>query len=246
MHHCCKWLNTFIYLFIFNQNIKIMKRNILIPASIALALAAFSITGCQKDDTTVPVITLNGLSSVTSSLNATYTDEGATANDDQDGDLTASITVTNPVNKDLTGTYTVTYTVTDAAGNTATETRTVIIKNDAEAAWAGTYSVHEDCGDPAVSDYPQVVSASTTINNRITFNKFANYTNNTGIYANITGTNIDLPSQIATGLGLPPISDTHTFSGTGGKTSTGFTITFTDLNTTAGGAAATCTATFTK
>ena len=50
---------------------------------------------------------------------------GATATDSYDGDLTSSITVSSNVDTNTVGTYTVTYTVSDAAGNQATETRTV-------------------------------------------------------------------------------------------------------------------------
>ncbi len=54
-----------------------------------------------------------------------YADPGATANDCYDGDLTDSISVVSTVNTSAAGVYTITYTVTDAAGNTATATRTV-------------------------------------------------------------------------------------------------------------------------
>ncbi|MBI5004832.1 MAG: DUF5011 domain-containing protein, partial [Candidatus Lloydbacteria bacterium] len=76
-------------------------------------------TGTPVLDSTPPVITLSGLSIVTLAQNDTYTDAGATALDDTDGDLTANIIVNNPVNTQATSTYTVTYDVTDAAGNQA-------------------------------------------------------------------------------------------------------------------------------
>ncbi len=78
-------------------------------------------------DTTAPVITLNGSSSVDVNQGATYTDLGATAVDNVDGDITASIIVGgDSVNTNVIGSYVVTYNVNDAAGNPATEvTRTV-------------------------------------------------------------------------------------------------------------------------
>ena len=77
-------------------------------------------------DTTIPVITLVGDATVTIEVGDTYTDAGATATDNYDGDLTSSIVTVNPVDTDTVGTYTVTYNVTDANGNTAVEvTRTV-------------------------------------------------------------------------------------------------------------------------
>ena len=76
-------------------------------------------------DTTAPVITISGANPVDVDLGTTYNDAGATATDAYDGDLTASITVSSNVDTNTVGTYTVTYTVSDAAGNQATETRTV-------------------------------------------------------------------------------------------------------------------------
>ncbi len=71
-------------------------------------------------DTEPPVITINGATTVSVNQGATYTDEGATASDNVDGDITANITVTSTVDLSTVGTYTVTYNVSDAAGNAAT------------------------------------------------------------------------------------------------------------------------------
>ena len=76
-------------------------------------------------DTTAPVITISGANPVDVDLGTTYNDAGASATDANDGDLTSSITVSSNVDTSTVGTYTVTYTVSDAAGNQATETRTV-------------------------------------------------------------------------------------------------------------------------
>ena len=77
-------------------------------------------------DVTIPVITRNGASPVTVSQGATYTDAGATATDNVDGNITARIVVVNPVNTGVVGTYTVTYNVKDNANNSAVQvTRTV-------------------------------------------------------------------------------------------------------------------------
>ena len=99
-------------------------------------------------DTTAPVITLVGDNPVEVYEGATYTDAGATASDDVDGDLTASIVVVNPVDTSVIGEYTITYNVSDAAGNPATEvTRTVNVVADpcpvVAGAWAHTFDVVE-------------------------------------------------------------------------------------------------------
>ena len=55
-----------------------------------------------------------------------YLDSGATATDNQDGNITSTIVKVNPVNTAILGTYTITYNVSDKAGNAATQvTRTV-------------------------------------------------------------------------------------------------------------------------
>jgi hypothetical protein len=80
-------------------------------------------------DQTIPVITLLGSDSGTINVGETYTDAGATALDNLDGDITAKIEVGNGVDTSKAGTYLVTYNVKDAAGNSAkTVTRTIEVK----------------------------------------------------------------------------------------------------------------------
>lgn len=75
-----------------------------------------------------PVITLLGNSIVTISKGSTYTDAGATASDNKDGNITTRIVTTNEVNTKQKGTYYVKYNVVDSSGNSAvTVIRTVIV-----------------------------------------------------------------------------------------------------------------------
>ncbi len=78
-------------------------------------------------DVTAPVISLNGDASMSVNQGATFTDPGATATDNVDGDISANIVVGgDTVDTSTLGTYTITYNVSDAAGNAATEvSRTV-------------------------------------------------------------------------------------------------------------------------
>ncbi len=81
-----------------------------------------------RADNTAPVITRLGPSSLAQEWTLDYTDAGATASDNIDGDITLRIVTTNPVNVNVPGTYTVLYNVTDTAGNAAVPvTRTVSI-----------------------------------------------------------------------------------------------------------------------
>jgi hypothetical protein len=77
-------------------------------------------------DAVPPVIALSGEATVNVPSGEGYSDAGATAVDNIDGDISASIVVNNPVNTAVTGSYTVTYNVSDSAGNDAVQvTRTV-------------------------------------------------------------------------------------------------------------------------
>lgn len=78
-------------------------------------------------DLDAPVITLLGNNPVTFYQYEQYDEAGATATDNVDGELTASIDIENPVDTSTLGEYTVTYSVADAAGNASTEQRTVAI-----------------------------------------------------------------------------------------------------------------------
>ena len=76
-------------------------------------------------DTTPPVISLLGSSTINLTVGDTFTDPGVTANDDIDGDVTLSITASGIVDTTTAGTYVITYSVTDTAGNTTTVDRTI-------------------------------------------------------------------------------------------------------------------------
>ncbi len=72
-------------------------------------------------DTTPPIITLKGNKNIRITLGSSYTDAGATATDNIDGDLTSKIMVSNPVNTAKAGNYIITYNVSDSSGNKAIE-----------------------------------------------------------------------------------------------------------------------------
>ena len=77
-------------------------------------------------DTIAPVIILLGTDPVDVTVGGTYTDAGATATDNIDGDITANITSVSNVDTANAGIYTVIYDVMDVALNSAVQvTRTV-------------------------------------------------------------------------------------------------------------------------
>lgn len=86
-------------------------------------------SGRGATDTTIPVITLIGGTLINLEEGDTYTEQGATAFDDVDGDITADIVIGGDVvDVNVSGTYTITYDVTDSAGNAAVQvTRDVVV-----------------------------------------------------------------------------------------------------------------------
>ncbi len=100
-----------------------MKKIITVLFIFLLSLSIIWIAACDKNDkdTDPPVITLLGTNPAITGQGLEYNDAGATAYDEQDGNLTDKIVVDNQVNTADTGTYFVRYNVKDNAGNKAKE-----------------------------------------------------------------------------------------------------------------------------
>ncbi|MEM4243130.1 MAG: DUF5011 domain-containing protein, partial [Candidatus Woesearchaeota archaeon] len=137
-------------------------------------------------DTTPPVITLLGSDPVDVEVGSVYTDDGATALDNYDGDLTASIITVNPVDTGVLGTYIVTYDVNDSSGNPAVQvTRTVnvvdttapvitLVGSDNVDVEVG--SVYTDDGATALDNYDGDLTASIITVNPVDTNTLGTYT----------------------------------------------------------------------
>ncbi len=207
-----------------------MKKHNSILFSLFIA-GSLLITSCKKDDVTNPVVTLTG-SDMTVSLQGTFNDPGATANDNKDGKLSPA--VSGNVNTNLKGVYDLTYTATDAAGNSGSAVRRVTVVNDADGI-NGSYNVAgtQTSGGAGTYSYTQTITASSTQNNRIIFGKFGDYVGNSSVYADIVGSNVTMPSQTAIQVGNPPAN--RTFSGTGSKGSNSITLNYTETTTGGGG-----------
>jgi hypothetical protein len=188
-----------------------MKKQFLLSATILFSAGILFFTGCKKDDTTGPVITLNGSKTEKSILNAAYTDPSATAKDDNDG--VVSVTSSGVVNKDLTGVYTITYSASDAAGNTTTETRSVTVYNEADYL-VGTYATKDSVYvplPPSVSSYTETITASTTVNNRLWVTKFGNYDNGKVSLDRVSATELTMTAQTVT-CGKPGFVNSRIFT----------------------------------
>ena len=84
-------------------------------------------------DTTPPILNLIGESSLTHEAATAYNDAGASASDDVDGDITASIQVFNPVDITELGSYEVVYAVSDSSGNAANQLTRIVSVVDTTA-----------------------------------------------------------------------------------------------------------------
>ncbi|MFL5346009.1 MAG: immunoglobulin-like domain-containing protein [Hyalangium sp.] len=87
--------------------------------------AASTVRTVSVTDTQAPVISLVGAASMTLTRGSTFVDPGATATDVCSGSLVP--VKTGSVNTAVAGTYTLTYKATDAAGLSASVTRTVTV-----------------------------------------------------------------------------------------------------------------------
>jgi hypothetical protein len=81
-----------------------------------------------RADNVAPAIVLLGGEEVSITVGSEYEDTGAIATDNVDGELTGQIVVNGVVDMTKAGVYTLIYSVSDAAGNTATATRTVTVE----------------------------------------------------------------------------------------------------------------------
>lgn len=98
-------------------------------------------------DTTSPVQTLTGSSTIYVEIGENYTEQGATYIDTYDGSG-SSIISGDTVNVAVPGTYTVRYNITDTNGNIATEiTRTVVVQDTTSPNIVGADSVTYNTGD---------------------------------------------------------------------------------------------------
>lgn len=87
-----------------------------------------------------PTVSLVGAAAIEVLVGGTFTDPGAKATDETDGDLTAHIIVSGTVDTAIAGLYTRTYTATNSAGKSASVSRVVTVKAGGGSAATSTPS----------------------------------------------------------------------------------------------------------
>jgi len=137
-------------------------------------------------DTDIPIITTLGTNPATVSFGSAYADAGATALDNADGDITASIVTVNSVNTAALGMYTVTYTVNDSTGNNATPvvrnvsvvdtTQPIITPAGSNPATAELGTAYSDAGATATDNHDGTITGAITAVSTVNMSALGNYT----------------------------------------------------------------------
>lgn len=167
-----------------------------------ISLIFFFLESCKKEtappspdlkepDTTPPILTISSGTMLSQSLPSTlnggiWTSPTATAQDDQDGDISSAITISGIVNPNIKGVYNLIYSVSDAAGNTASQTVTVVIYNDCDFL-SGAYIGDDSCQSSTVFPYFSNIIPSTTINKEFNIQNFGSFGSTIYIKASING-----------------------------------------------------------
>ena len=138
-------------------------------------------------DTTQPTAVLQGETSIRVPQGTPYSDPGATATDNMDGDITARIVVTSNVNTAVSGSYSVAYSVTDSAGNASTTvsrdvvvyavdtTRPVIVLTGSPSVTVEVLKPYADAGATATDDVDGDITSRIVTVNSVNSSKIGDY-----------------------------------------------------------------------
>ncbi|MCF8330942.1 MAG: DUF5011 domain-containing protein [Bacteroidales bacterium] len=154
-------------------------------------ISAIAFRQCNTPDTTPPELTLSGQDTLFLVLNQAFNDPGATAYDEEEGDISNSILVTTRLNPDKTGIYKVYYTVTDKGGNKAQEVRYVVVYNEAEK-YAAVYNAQVNGLNSGTSlNYTDSLTFSETENHFLNTSNFLKQNIEILVYAYSDSARID-------------------------------------------------------
>lgn len=163
---------------------------------LVLLLLPFTYISCKKEDNVQPVISLVGSPEVVLPLNGTYAEMGATAKDNEDGDISEFIEISGSVDANKVGEYRIFYDVEDDNGNkAATAKRYVNVVNEADF-MVGTYLAEPSClGTSTTSSYNTSVSVSQDVNNQIYIRTVLWTVEDDPIACTVSGSDITIPLQ---------------------------------------------------
>ena len=188
-----------------------------IPNLLLIALIVCSGTSCFKEDKIAPIIQLKGLPIVIIPIGTDYKDEGVTAEDDRDGDITYLVQTNGTPDTKNAGQYFIRYNVNDASGNHAAEAIRTIFVAHQNSSLEGIYETTETCNSNQ-ANYFITVNGESDNKYRIYLKNFNELPNDKIIFADIAGNtrqSVVIPEQT--------IADTI-YSGSGTINSTGTKI----------------------
>ena len=160
----------------------------------------FMIFQSCKEDTTPPNITITGSAEITIAKGASYTDEGATADDNKDNAVyvVSDYSATNP-DMNTAGAYTITYTAQDRNANISKAERKVYVT------WTGAqlaynYTVTDTCINDTMQNTSYTSTAASVFGQPFE-TKFDNLMNffSGNTYMSMKGAAITIPTQGPTG-----------------------------------------------
>lgn len=176
-----------------------MKRNLIHLFFFLLGFLVLA-SSCKKEeldivpDDVLPVITLIGDADITVPLYGAYTELGATAVDDVDGNISQLIAILGNVNTDIVGDYTLEYSVCDAANNKSSVNRTVHVVFTADN-YVGSFDMTSNC----TGLYGLNTACDVTVdepNSALTFVAFIDYGVGTAdLLGTFSSQDITIPSQ---------------------------------------------------
>ena len=140
-----------------------------------LVLSLIGIFSCGKDET-APKVILKGDAQINHVLNSEFIEPGFAAFDNEDGDITANVTVSE-LDIDKSGKQIINYTVTDTEGNEGKVSREVTVFNEAniiEGYWSGEYIYPYPSGNKVT--YNENIYTSDSKNMDVVFTDFSDNT----------------------------------------------------------------------
>ncbi|MES2838324.1 MAG: immunoglobulin-like domain-containing protein [Bacteroidota bacterium] len=221
-----------------------MKKRILSLATVLFIGGSVVLTSCGGDEE-APIITLKGDAIEKIDLGSAYTDAGVTADDNEDGDVSANVTndATTAVDNKKAGKYTVTYKVSDEKANEGTATREVWVVVSPKVL-VGSYDVVDLVGSSS-TPYTDNISTSSANDYSIVCTKFAFYSN-AGVVMELSGdlgTDVKVAANQTYVSGSTPASRTFAGTGTVAEDGKSFVINYTE---TTNGSTVTGKGTYTK
>src|SRR5690606_30598216 len=133
-------------------------------------------------DVSAPELVLMGSNPYRLPVYDMYNEEGYSAIDQVDGDISAQVMISGTIDSATLGTYTLTYTITDASGNTVSVDREVevfdsiaplVVLNGVDSLFLEVYNPYTEDGYQANDNYDQ--NPLTSVSGVVNTNKLGTY-----------------------------------------------------------------------